>query len=397
VPWSAHLQCLLSELGIKPDWTVVGSDGVGFVAADLGTWLSVSESPDGSAWLTAQTRVALDVPDTSRNWRVIDERNGRSAIGRWVLDDGVVALTASVPASAPLALLAAVVSDIVSAAETAAFLGWAQRDLGGRKALTLVNGAGRNSAHPVASYRHEVVVPAGQSSAAALEVVTWAMDELLFVLPDHDVEPEDDGQGCLAISDAGMWLRLRAAQHPSLGWGVMIALSGERWAGQEADVLRRALNANRTEPARAHRWAAGTWLFNGAGLEHRIFLPSALLDPLPGIEAVTVVQELVAEVAGREEAPAAARPASPALRRGWPHDDRAAVQARREPINDGVECDAPDLSIYLDRLGRACGITDASFHAWERRLTAEDHEHDRVASFRQFAEARIADRARRAS
>ncbi|HSP38093.1 MAG TPA: hypothetical protein VLR26_10095 [Frankiaceae bacterium] len=172
MPWSAQLLSLLNELEIEPDWTVVDATGVGFVAADLGTWLSVSDPPGGSPRLTVQTRVALDVPDTSRHWRVIDDRNGRATVGRWVLEGGVVALTATVPAAAPLGLQAAVVSDIVSAAETAAFLGWAQRDLGGCKALTLVDGLGRSSAHPITSYRHQVVVPAGFSSTRALEVVT---------------------------------------------------------------------------------------------------------------------------------------------------------------------------------------------------------------------------------
>ncbi|HSP38092.1 MAG TPA: hypothetical protein VLR26_10090 [Frankiaceae bacterium] len=223
------------------------------------------------------------------------------------------------------------------------------------------------------------------------------MDELLYVLPDYDVEPEDEGQGCLAVSDSGMWLRLRAARHPSVGWGVMIALSGEPWAGQEADVLPTALNASRNDQTWSHRWAAGTWLFNGAGLEHRVFLPTALLDRLPGIEAVELVHELVAEVAAREGAPATAGSEPTALRRGWPDDADAAVQARREPINDGVDSEAPDLSIYLDRLGRACGITDASFRTWVRRLPTEDLADERVRSFRQFGEACITDRAQRAS
>jgi len=73
----------------------------------------------------------------------------------------------------------------------------------------------------------------------------------------------------------------------------------------------------------------------------------------------------------------------------WPGDDEAISLARRDPINDGLE--DPDGIVYLDRMGRASAITEASFELWRSRLLPEDH--GEVDGFIRWAESCIADRA----
>ena len=139
-------------------------------------------------------------------------------------------------------------------------------------------------------------------------------------------------------------------------------------------------------------------MHSGAGLEYRLFLPVALLAAVDDLFApVTFVEACVWDVAARADATLLDRDPPPAAgpvleRPAWPDDDQAATAARRDPINDGL--DIPEASIYLDLMGRACAITDASFALWRSGLVPGDH--DEVAAFIRFGESCIAHRARRA-
>jgi hypothetical protein len=394
---------VLAALGIEPGWSMVEPDGYRFVAGELGTWLAVQRREDGTAWLHVEVRLARDVPDGPATWAFLDARNNRALVGRWVHDPftGVVALTTDLPLAAvegeALPYAVEVVAGMVNTAETLAFLSAPQRDLGGAKALTLVEGRRRRSTHALCEHLPHRVYPAGRNDRVPSEVLILVQDSFLSILPgwpaDHDVL-ETMGE-----AEDGSVLLVRAARHPHAGWGLQVALGGEPYGCDPDDGARYAAALNRRESAPTGPPGAGCWTHNGAGLEYRLFLPAALLAAVDDLFApVAFVAACVRDVAARADATLMdrdpPRAGGPVLgRAAWPGDDEAATAARRDPINDGL--DPPDASIYLDLMGRACAITDASFTLWRSRLLPGDHEE--VAGFIRFCESCIVDRARRAA
>ncbi|MDQ1499409.1 MAG: hypothetical protein QOI86_2749 [Actinomycetota bacterium] len=399
---------IVAALGIEPEWSVAGPEGWGFVAGELGTWLAVHRPEDGPAWLHVEVRLARDVPDGPATWAFLDDRNNKALVGRWIHDPstGAVALAADLPLAAVdgagLPYAVEVVAGMVNTAETLALLSAPQRDLGGAKALTLVGGRRRPSWHAVCEHLPRRVYPAGRRDRVPSEVLTLVQDSFLSILPgwlaDHDALET------MAEAEDGSLLVVRAARHPHAGWGLMVVLGGERYGCDPDDGALYAAALNRRESAlavgpvgAAGPPAAGCWTHYGAGLEYRLFLPAALLAAVDDLFApVAFVGACVRDVAARADATLTDRDPPPAAvpileRAAWPGDDEAATAARRDPINDGL--DIPEASIYLDMLGRACAITDASFALWRSRLVPGDH--DEVAGFIRFCESCIADRARR--
>jgi hypothetical protein len=176
----------------------------------------------------------------------------------------------------------------------------------------------------------------------------------------------------------------------------MVSLGGAAFAAEETAVLAAVTAANRRRiPGPGSQ--LGTWLHNGVAVEYRAFVPSGLLDTLTHPERPALIGNLIDEAVAQQAGPdAAGNPPEPLCTR-WPGDDQAAVLARRDPPNDGLDNVSPDRSIFLDRFGHGCALTDKSFRGWRRTLTDDDIATSGVAAFSRFVESCIADRAARRS
>lgn len=396
-----ELSVLLDALRIEPEWVLREGDGVGFVAGELGTWLSVH-----AGRVTAQLRVATGVPVTSHSWQVVNARNERATIGRWVLAGDVVSLVATLPAGCPLAFQVAAICELVSVAEEAAFVNWPRREFGAENAVTLIGGRRRRRMHRMVDFRDDVVFPAAESPQTAQETVIWAADGMLYHVLGWSLEHHEGESWAETTSPSNgrpLRLLLAARKHPTLGWGVMVSLGGAAFAAEETAVLAAVTTANRRQAAGDGGSRLGVWLHNGVAVEYRAFVPNGLLQTLAFPDTAALVGSLIDEAFARQAGPDAAGNETgnaagneaESLRTRWPDDDQAAALARCDPPNDVLENVPADRSIFRDRFGRGCALTDDSFRAWRRQLTEADTADPMVAAFSRFVERCIADRAAR--
>ncbi|MCW2903369.1 MAG: hypothetical protein JWO67_5634 [Streptosporangiaceae bacterium] len=391
-------QRIIDALRIEVEWTVHEPDGfgLGFVAGELGVWLATRDDDRLSA-LHIEVRVARHVPDGPDVRKFCETRNHYGLVGRWVHDaaTATVSLVADLPsfnADGPEAGLVEVwaeyVAHMIATAESAAFRSLPQLGMGGQKALTLVGGQRRKPSDRFVN-RLADIVELGKDAEAAEEVM-----ELLRQTPP--VVHGRAGSSWLISHESpvialrcldGEVISIFAAQHPTFGWGIMIAAGQDPeklWLDDDPELIA---SLNRTAVQRGGL-APGSWT-QGQHVEHRMFISNTLLraagSPQTAHFAVsefvteTAVQLRRSRITVEQETPALVRPA-------WPDDDRADVLARRDPFNDGI--DNPDVAIYLDLFGRGCGITQRSFELWESRLTDDDRTDPRVAGFTKFVRAR---------
>jgi hypothetical protein len=381
------IAAVVSRLGIKPEWTVEDPAGVGFVAAELGTWLTVQSAPSGPRWLIAEVRLARQVPDTGKTLAFVDGANHWSFHGRWVYDPASASVAVvsgldldAVGAADPVELSAVMVATMISSVERYAYLSRPQRSLDAGKALTLVGGRRRGRADPVAGFVWREAVPRGRQPGAAAQVLILVQDCLVPELLGWCVE--HDRHQSLAIRGDGRCLVLRVLSHPWVGHGLMIAVAGEPFDGTDEEAARRLAALNRARPGSP---GLAGWNRVENHLELRAFLPNALLecmntDTMDLSPVLAQIHSIIGQVdAARPVEADADHRGSVLLKPAWPGDGEAAVLARRDPINDGP--DAPDSLVWVDRLDRPAHTTADSFRRWRERLTNEDLADPSVTGF----------------
>ena len=74
-------QRIIDALDIEEEWTFREPDGIGFVAGDLGVWLTTREDYWPSA-LRIEVRVARHVPDGPDVREFCETRNDQGLVGR---------------------------------------------------------------------------------------------------------------------------------------------------------------------------------------------------------------------------------------------------------------------------------------------------------------------------
>jgi hypothetical protein len=381
------IAAVVSRLGIKPEWTLEDPAGVGFVAAELGTWLTVRTTPACERWLSAEVRLARQVPDTEKTWAFVDELNHWSFHGRWVHDpaSATVAVVGGLDLDGlgradPVWLSAAVVATMVSSAESFASLSRPEGSLDAWKALTLVGGRRRRQAHAISGFVGRDIVSRGKQPGDAAQALILVQDCLVPELLGWSVE--HDRHESLAVRRDGLSLVLRACSHPAVGHGLMVTVGGEELDADGADVPRRLAALNRalhSQPSLAG------WTRVEDHLELRVFLPNALLAWMD--ISIAEMSPLLAQIHTIiEQADAASNidadtehPESVLLKPAWPGDEEATFLARRDPINDGE--DAPGTLVWIDRLQRPAYTTVESFWRWQGRLTADDLADPSVRGF----------------
>jgi hypothetical protein len=275
------IAAVVSRLGIEPEWMVEDPAGLGFVAAELGTWLTVRSTPYCPRWLSAEVRLARGVPDTAKTWAFVDELNHWSFHARWIYDpaSATVAAVAGLDLDAlgsadPIGLSAVMAATMVSSAESYAYLSRPERSLDAGRALTLVGGRRRAHADAVAAFVGGEVVPRGKRPGAATQVLPLVQDCLVPELPGWIVE-HDEQQSRAVRSDGNLSLSVRVGAHPAVGHGLMIAVAGEELDRTEADAHRRLAARNR---ALCNQPGLAGWTRSQAHNELRAFLPNALLE-----------------------------------------------------------------------------------------------------------------------
>jgi hypothetical protein len=396
------LQDVVAALGIEPEWTVDETDGVGFVACDLGTWLTVDESDARSPAFRAEVRLARNVPDNEQTREVVGMLNHEATVGCWVVDpeSATLALVAGVNLSTILkddtvGFDAKVVASIVTTAESLAYRSVPERDLGAAKAITLIGGSRRKGEHPLLREHLRAALDMGRGRAAgaattatagaATATLNLVQDVMIYLVPGWTIEHHSAETIC--ENGDGFTLVVRVAEHPGYGCGLTIALGARSLLTMSAaEAHWRAFELNRTE---ARRPGLGCWAWAGYGLEYRTFLPDSLLElanhDLPEPRLVT---------GAIREAAARARPSLVPLRLvaanrqpilvrpQWDCDHQAATIARLEPINDGLA--ASDGYVWIDVHGRAAATAPTSFGLWRSRLLPEDLDHPGVVGYSEW-------------
>jgi hypothetical protein len=378
---------VVSRLGIKSKWVVEDPAGVGFVAGELGTWMTVRSTPSCPRLLTVEVRLARHVPDTVKTWAFVDELNHWSFFGRWVHDPAtttvalVIGLDLDALGSAhPVWLTAAMVAAMVSSAESFTYLSRPERSLDARKALTLVGGCRRGNAHAIAGFVDHKVVPGGQQPGTAAQIMPLVQDFLVPELLGWTVQ--HGRRESLAVRGDGLSLLLRVAAHPAVGHGLMLTVASKDVDLTRDDALRRLAAWNRALHGQPQ---LGGWTRVGDHFELRAFLPNALLDwmDFSTLDLSLIFAEIHAGIEQTESALASDadpdHPGSVLLKPSWPGDEAATVLARRDPINDGP--DAPDTLVWIDRLDRPAYTTVDSFRRWQAQLTPEDLADGSVKGF----------------
>jgi hypothetical protein len=110
-------QRIIDALGIEVEWTVYESDGsgIGFVAGELGVWLTTRDD-DWLSALRVEVRVARHVPDGPGVREFCETHNHHGLVGRWVHD----------PATATVSLVADLPSFNADGAEAGLVEVWAE-------------------------------------------------------------------------------------------------------------------------------------------------------------------------------------------------------------------------------------------------------------------------------
>lgn len=390
---------VLRCLGVEPEWTVVAEDGVGFVSGELGVWLTARDPESGPPLLRTEIRFALGVPEREDNLSVLDTLNHRGSVGRWVHEPatGTVAVVASIDLTAVLResageVGAEVVSALVVRAEDLAFRSVPQRYLDGRKALTLIGDRRRDHEDRFLRERFKRQLQAGAEPGAARRVLPLVQDVLLYLAPGWTLDHRETMSWC--TDSKGLGMAVRVAEHPTQGYGLMIAAGPEKlFDASQALVAQRAACLNRFYTATP---GLGAWASGLGGLEYRVFVPSSLVElverdlPEPRLlsAAVREVVERIEWWAASDDLDTSTGPllAHPA----WDGDQTAEIIARRDPINDGL--DAPDSYVWLDSLGRAAASTEGSYQLWRSRLIPADLDDPGVAGFSRWFEGEVAHR-----
>lgn len=402
-PGDLVVQEVVRHLGIEPEWTVVTEDGVGFVSAELGVWLTVEDVGATSPFLRAEVRFGLSVPDREAGLFVLEGLNHRGSVGRWILDPatGTVSGMASLDLGAVLRdsavqVAAEVVSSLVVRAEDLVSCSVPERDMGGRKALTLIDGRRRDREHAFFREYFERQLQAGEEPGAARRVLPLVQDGMLYLTlgwwADHGMAES------WCTNGKGLGMAVKVAKHPALGYGLMIAAGLEEPVDRDpADVAGRAAHLNRFQTAAP---GLGAWGDGLGGLEYRLFLPNSLIETIESdLPEPRLISSAVREVVERVEWWAAVAelddpPGHLLAHPDWEGDDEAELLARRDPINDGL--DAPASYAWIDGLGRAAATTEDSYRLWRSRLTPDDLDDPGVAGFSDWFEREVAHRHGRA-
>jgi hypothetical protein len=370
---------VVARLGIKSKWTVHDPAGVGFVAGELGTWMTVRSTPSCPRLLTVEVRLARHVPDTVKTWAFVDELNHWSSFGRWVHDPATATLALvtgihldALGSAQPVWLTAAMVAALVSSAENFTYLSRPERGLDARKALTLVGGCRRGNALAITGFVDHKIVPGGKQPGTAAQIMPLVQDFLVLELLGWTVEHHRHASLAVRGSD-GLSLLLLAAAHPVVGHGLMITVASQDVDLSREDALRRLAAWNRALHGQPQ---LGGWTLVDDHFELRSFLPNALLAWMnfSTLDLSLIFAQIQATIEQTDAALASdADPdhaGSVLLKPSWPGDQEATVLARRDPINHGP--DAPDTLVWIDRLDRPAYTTVESFRRWQAQLTPED-------------------------
>ena len=385
---------VVRHLQVEPEWTVVESDGVGFVAGQLGVWLAIEPREGSAASIRVEVRLARCLAGVASDL-LLDSLNATGAVGCWIYDPAsqTIAATAGLdldtpPTETAVRTVATVVSYLVVRAEDLAGASVAERELGGIKALTLIAGRRRTGEHPFLREHLFRCRSAGAEPGAAVRVLPLVQDGLLYLTPGWYVE--HDERHSRGSDGHGRCLNLGVGRHRALGWGLAIAASSERH--QNADPSGSA-EAQRLNQLHSSPPGWGAWSTGPNGPEYRIFLPNSLLEvvekdlPQPRLISGAVLDALNRTEPG-PHAPALDRTTSgPLIRPRWGGDEEAEGMARREPINDGPG--TPDGYVWIDSLGRAATTTEESFRIWRSRLLPADLDSPSVVGFSQWFEREV--------
>jgi hypothetical protein len=403
---------IVTALGIEPEWIVEDADGIGFVAGEVGVWLTVRDTDAWTSVLRVEARLARHVPDGPQAWDFCEYLNNHSQLGslggRWVHDPatGILALVADLPpfdkagaAAGFVALYAEFVALLASRAEIAAYNSVPQQELGAGKALTLVLGRRRTQAHTIVD-RVAETRRAGHDPAPVRAVADLVQQSLPEQLPawTRDVWFAVDEDHLELWNRYGTIVTVAVVKNPHLGWGIMTG------AGLVAEPERRQMidegvlpdlpeltadplswaTLNREASARGGV-APGCWTEGGSqNTVHRLFIPARVLATTAPDTAAMFVSQFAWMAVKQfhssfdsefETVPVLERPA-------WPGDEEADVLARRDPYNDGAQPRNPHAVCHFgDALGRECGINADSLELWQSRLTDEDRATPGVLDF----------------
>jgi len=378
------LSSIPKRLRLQPRWFEHDPDGTQFVVTETGCWLSLV---DHHSTLHVEVRTALGVHDADTAVAFCDDRNQFALVGRWLYDSnaGVVALVADLPLrSVPEADLETVatevVAEMINAVSTVQDKGAVQRDLNGRKAVSALRGKVRNTRNRTDEHLPCVTYPRGATADVAESTLILTQDALLEPLLDWAVEHQQ--VQTVADHEDGSRLLLQVAQHPYAGWGLVVSLR-PLWTADPGKL--NELNAR-------SQVGLGRWTTVHDWVEHRTFLPNALLEAAgSGVwaPAQLVLDVIASQTAQRTDIPHEGKGLQRPI---WPGDGLGAGHARRDPWNDAREENDPEwYAIYLDTFGRMGTLTEPSYRSWVALLHDEDRRDQRTAGFITFMEARLDD------
>jgi hypothetical protein len=377
IPVHPMLIGITSRLKLEPNWVRHGSDGTSLVVTETGCWLSMLDERT----LHIEARAATALTDPALAVEFCDDRNQFALVGRWLYDhaNGVAALVLDLCLDPTAgydveAVASEAVAEIINAVATVQYVCAPQRDLTGRKAVPALHGKVRGSRHPVDEHLPRHTYRLGSDPDAAHRALTLTQDVVLEPLLEWDVDHQTEQS--VADHKDGSRLLLRAAQHPHAGWGLVVSLR-PTWTTTPAGL-------NDLNSRAGLGW--GRWVTVPDGVEHRAFLPNALLQAAgtdAWAPAQLVVDVIESALAQRTSIPAEG---SAVQRPVWPGDDLGAEQARRDPWHDPSDDDPESdwSAVYLDRFGRMATITESSFDAWLDLLTQQDKADPSTAGFIDF-------------
>ena len=354
-------QRIVTALDVEPEWTLEEPHGIGFVAGEVGVWLTVRDTRAWKSVLRLETRLARHVPDGPDTWRFCDRLNNHPQLGslggRWVHDPATetLALVADLSsfnqagaAAGYVELYAGFLALMTSRTEFAAHTFIAQPEPAGGEALTLIAGRRRTTAHPILNRLAETR-DAGQEPALVHTVADLVQRDLPGLLPARV-----GGRWLTAGREHGLdlWslhgtvLSVDTVRNPELGWGIYVEAGLDEDSPEQETRTGDQVSGPRGLPPGSATWATlnreasarggvapGCWTKGGGqNTVHRFFLPAALLAcATPAAAALftgelagLAVRQLHSALHGAPETqPVLAHP-------GWPGDEEADALVQRD-------------------------------------------------------------------
>ncbi|SNT57513.1 hypothetical protein SAMN05216276_10675 [Streptosporangium subroseum] len=319
------LRKIVDELAMEPEWTVEDDSGIGFVAGQLGTWLTVTGDPDRPCLrievrLTCGARTGPDLWSLYRDGLVLPR-----SLGRLVHDPHrlILSLVSDLPILGGLAavrLLSGCVAELVYDGEAII----ARHHLPGYPAVTLVDGRRRRFFHPLVG-RSPRINGLRQDSLQGLNGLLDAPSE---TFPSGwSVQQEERAMS--ATGPAGEAFFGRVEYGRRTGWGLCLVARPPAAAMESRDAIGIQLQDLNRADAQLSRFAPGHWRREDqSGVEYRAVMSARLLSLVS--ETVPAMEEMVRAVAVRALHPTPTSGRQPALlRTWWPGDEDAVLLTPR--------------------------------------------------------------------